>query len=231
MAKLEFNKILLIVIGSVSIIFIGALTGAFLQKSKIQHLTLAAGSPSGESYVLGNALKKVVERHNHNVRITLLETGGTVENLQMLENGQAQLAAAQTDVVPGAAARILAILYDDAFQLSVPLDSRIRSLTDLRGERIAVGEHGGQFQSFLRVAEHFGLHQEDFRFVGSSDDSANYAFSHGQADAIFRVRAFGNPSIQRLVRSGQVRFLSIEHAAAMKIKQPAFEPALIPEGA
>ena len=51
------------------------------------------------------------------------------------------------------------------------------------------------------------------------------------ADAIFRVRAIGDPSIQQLVQSGKVRFLPIEHAAAMKIRYPAFEAALIPVGA
>jgi hypothetical protein len=45
------------------------------------------------------------------------------------------------------------------------------------------------------------------------------------------VRALGNPSILKLVQSGKVRFLPIEHAAAMKIEHPAFEPAAIPEGA
>ncbi len=70
-----------------------------------------------------------------------------------------------------------------------------------------------------------------FVFVGSSDAGADEAFSGGHADAIFRVRALGNPSIQALAQSGEVRFIPIEHAAAMKIKQPAFEPARIPEGA
>jgi uncharacterized protein len=79
--------------------------------------------------------------------------------------------------------------------------------------------------------EHFGLRSGDFRFVGGNDQAADDAFSGGLADAIFRVRALGNPSIQRLVQSDAVRFLPIEHAAAMKIKQPAFEPAIIPQGA
>ena len=202
-----------------------------LQQSKTEYLTLAAGSSSGESYILGNALKKVVEQHYPKIRITLLETGGTVENLQMLENGRAQLAAAQSDILPGPRARAVAVLYDDTFQLLVPKDSPVQSLVDLRGRRIALAQSGGQFQSFLRVAEHFGLHQPDFQFVGTTDATADNAFLNGQADAIFRVRALGDPSIQQLVQSGKVRFLPIEHAAAMKIKYPAFEPALIPEGA
>src|SRR6202012_5804276 len=45
------------------------------------------------------------------------------------------------------------------------------------------------------------------------------------------VRAIGDPSIQRLAQSGKARFLPLEHAAAMKIKYPAFEAALIPIGA
>ncbi len=210
---------------------IAALAVSFLQRSKTQRLTLAAGSPSGESYILGNALKKVVERHYPKIQIALLATDGTVENLQMLEDGRAQLAAAQADVVPGPTARILAIVFDDTFQLLVSKDSAFRTFTDLKGERIALPRSGGQFQSFLRVAEHFNLHPEDFRFVGSSDEAADEAFFEGQADAIFRVRALGNPSIQRLVGTGKVRLLPIEHAAAIKMKYPAFDPALIPQGA
>lgn len=101
----------------------------------------------------------------------------------------------------------------------------------MQGRRIALAQSGGQFQSFLWLADHFGLHRADFQFVGFTDEAADYAFSRGQADAIFRVRALGNPSIQKLVESGRVRFLLIEHAAAMNIKHPAFEPAVIPEAA
>jgi uncharacterized protein len=81
------------------------------------------------------------------------------------------------------------------------------------------------------VADHFGLHREDFQFVGASDQDAGDAFLNGRADAIFRVRAIGDPSIQQLAQSGKVRFLPIEHAAAMKIRYPAFQAAQIPVGA
>jgi uncharacterized protein len=231
MAKVEFNGILRIAIVAISLTVITGLAVAFLQESRIQRLAVAAGSPSGESYILSNALKKVVERHDPKIRITLLETGGTVENLKMLEDGDAQLATAQADILPGPRARILAVLYDDTFQVLVLKDSPFRTFANLRGARIALANQGGQFQSFLRVAEHFGLHQGDFQFVGSSDEAADEAFSEGRAAAIFRVRALGNPSIERLVQSDNVRFLPIEHAAAMKINNPAFDPALIPEGA
>ncbi|HZD49076.1 MAG TPA: TAXI family TRAP transporter solute-binding subunit [Silvibacterium sp.] len=231
MSKLDLNRVVRLIVVIVSLVFLSWLGIALWQGSRTQYLTLAAGASDGDSYILGSALKTVVERHYPRIRITLRETGGTVENLQMLEDGRAQLAAAQADVLPGPNARLLAVLYDDTFQLLVPADSPLQKITDLRGKRIALIQTGGQFQSFLRVAEHFGLHQSDFYFVGTTDASADEAFLNGNADAIFRVRAIGNPDIQKLVQSGRARFLPIGQAAAMKISHPAFEPAVIPEGA
>src|SRR5580693_979479 len=101
MAKLEFNKILLIAVGAVSVIVLGGLTIALILSSRTRHLTLTAGAKTGESYILSSALKNVVERHFPKIQIKLLETGGTVENLQMLSVGQAQMATAQADVLPG----------------------------------------------------------------------------------------------------------------------------------
>jgi uncharacterized protein len=231
MAKLDFNRVLRMTLVALSIAVISGLAIAWWQLSKTSHLTFAAGASSGESYILGKALKTVVERHYPKVRITLLETGGTVENLKMLEDGRAQLAAAQSDIPPGPKARAVAILYDDTFQLLVPENSQIRNILGLRGRRIALAQSGGQFQSFLHVADHFGLHPADFLFVGASDEDAEDAFLKGRADAIFRVRALGDPSIQQLVQSGKARFLPIDHAAAMRIKYPAFNAAQIPQGA
>src|ERR1700688_4872058 len=176
MAKLDFNRVLRMTLVVLSAGLVAGLALALSQRSRTEHLTLAAGASSGESYILGNALKTVVERHYPKIRITLLETGGTVENLRMLEDGRVQLAAAQSDILAGPKARAVAVLYDDTFQLLVPKNSPVQSLVDLESHRIALAQSGGQFQSFLHVADHFGLHREDFQFVGSNDQDAREAF-------------------------------------------------------
>src|ERR1700733_12407431 len=176
MPKLDFNRVLRITLVSLSIGVIAGLAAAIWQRSKTEHLTMAAGASSGESYILGNGLKTVVERHYPRIRITLLQTGGTVENLKMLEDGRAQLATAQSDIPSGVRARAVAVLYNDTFQLLIPKNSPVQSLIDLQGRRIALAQNGGQFQSFLHVADHFGLHQADFQFVGASDEAAEDAF-------------------------------------------------------
>jgi uncharacterized protein len=210
---------------------IGFIAFIVYQNSRVHRLVLAAGSRSAESYVVCAALKNVVERHNSKIRITLLETGGTVESLKLLEDGRAGLAVAQADVMTGPSARILAVLFDDTFQLVVPRDSPVHDFSGLRGLTVALPKSAGQYQSFLRVAGHFGLSESDFHFIGDTDLSADEAFAQGRANALFRVRALGNPSIEDLVQNGRARLVAIEHAAAMKIAYPAFTPTIIPAGA
>jgi hypothetical protein len=56
-AKHELD-LLLTAIAGLSLAIFAALAFAWFQTSKIQQLALAAGSSSGESYILGNALEE-----------------------------------------------------------------------------------------------------------------------------------------------------------------------------
>lgn len=197
---------------------------------KTHRLVLAAGSKDGESYLLSQAIKQVVEARNSRIQIEVVETGGTKENIEKLEKGDVQLITAQADVPAGLSARTVVILYQDSFQLIVKDKSRINQFSDLKGSRIALPPKGGQFRSFLEVASHYGLQEKDFKFMGSTQEDANNAFRQDQADAMFRVRALGNKTVLEMVQQHQGRLVAIDQAAALKIKYPALEPALIPKG-
>ena len=164
----RFNRIIQIAVAGLTLITLSLVTLTCWQRSRTYHLTLAAGSRDGESYILSAALKKVVERHYTRIKISVVESGGTVENLRMLQDNRAQLATAQADIAPGAAARIIAVLYEDYFQLLVPKDSSIQDFTGLRGRAIGLPQSGGQFRSFLRLAHHFGLGERDFGGMADS---------------------------------------------------------------
>jgi TRAP transporter TAXI family solute receptor len=168
----------------------------------------------------------------------------------MLSTGKAQLAMAQVDVAAEeignvssqskANIRTVTLLYKDTFQLVVK-NPQINQFAQLKGKTIALAATGGQYQSFLTVAKHFGLSEKDFKITGLdsndkpipgyNDRFADKDFRENKADAVFRVRAIGNKSIANLVNNYQGKLISIPQAEAMKIKQPAFEAAIIPQGA
>lgn len=76
MARFDFHRVLQLVMGALSLGLIAGLLIVWWQRSRTEYLTLAAGAPSGESYILGNALKTVLERHYPKIRLTLLKAGG-----------------------------------------------------------------------------------------------------------------------------------------------------------
>jgi uncharacterized protein len=216
---------------AISVVVAGFFLKTEWDRRQIYHLTLAAGSAQGESFAISQALATVTQRYYPNIQIKVLETGGTSANLTKLEKGEADLITAQSDVAIGSRGRSLAVLFDDKFQLLVQSTSNINSFRKLQGKRIALPRSGGQYNSFLAVAQHHGLGPDDFIFVGDTEKASDAAFIAGQADAIFRVRAVGNPNISKLLQGGKANFIPVEQAAALKLKFPALETSMIPRGA
>ena len=244
-----FSRLIFLGLGFASFGTVVIIVGNIVNYLTPPHLTLAAGDKTGESYMISEAIKKVIERRT-NIQIQVEETRGTTQNIEMLSTGKAQLAMAQVDVAAEeignvssqlkANIRTVTLLYKDTFQLVVK-NPQINQFTQLKGKTIALAATGGQYQSFLTVAKHFGLSEKDFKITGLdsngkpipgyNDRFADKDFRENKADAVFRVRAIGNKSIANLVNNYQGKLISIPQAEAMKIKQPAFESAIIPQGA
>jgi hypothetical protein len=244
-----FSRLIFLGLGFASFGTVVIIVGNIVNYLTPPHLTLAAGDKTGESYMISEAIKKVIERRT-NIKLQVEETRGTTQNIEMLSTGKAQLAMAQVDVAAEeignvssqlkANIRTVTLLYKDTFQLVVK-NPQINQFTQLKGKTIALAATGGQYQSFLTVAKHFDLSEKDFKITGLdsngkpipayNDELADKDFQENKADAVFRVRAIGNRSIADLVNKHQGKLISIPQAEAMKIKQPAFEAAIIPQGA
>jgi TRAP transporter TAXI family solute receptor len=221
----------LIILAAATIAAVGISAWIGLAGWRKTTLRIAAGNRHGESHVIMSALAEVLSDLHPQLHVEIVETGGTTESIQQLERGEVDLAAAQVDVPTGPTARMLAVLYHDACQLVVREDADIEHFVDLRGKRIALPQKGGQYQTFLSIAAHYGLDVAELTFVGTIQDEADTAFREGHADAIFCVRALGNPTISDFIKTHRGRLLPIDHGEAMRIQQPAFTPTTIPAGA
>ncbi len=203
----------------------------FIESNKIYRLDFAAGDARSESYVLSQAISQVVSANQPRIQLKVIPTGGTVENIGLLETHKVQLATVQADVPTGEAALAIAVLYRDLFLLVVNKNSAIHNFVDLKGKQIGLAPTSGQFHSFLEVANHYGLTLADLQFVGTNQKQVSLAFREGRIDALFSARAPGSPAITEFVQKYQGQILPIEQAEAMRLKYPAFTPAIVPQGA
>ncbi len=203
----------------------------YFEKTEIEKIRIAAGSKGSESFVIARSIAAIVQRSNPNLVIDVLETQGSNQNMRLLEAEQVDMATIQADTETLPAARLVAQLYPDSFQLVVREESDIKSVADLVGKQIAIASRSsGQYDSFWFLANHYGIYEGDLDAMSMSTSAANWAFISNAVDAIFRVRGPGNPSIMELIDRSPSRIVAIDQAAALKLKAPTLDIGIIPKG-
>jgi TRAP transporter TAXI family solute receptor len=219
-------------------LFFLAILGAglwMLEDTTVHRVTIAAGSRSGGAFAMARAIAEVAREHHPSLQVNVVESLGSLQNMDLLERGHIDLATVQADTAMPRSARMVATLYQDVFQLIVRKDpdgeQSIENVQDLHGRRIALPPQGsGQRRSFAFLASHYGLKSSDYEDLAMSSGSANWALIDGAVDAVFRVRACGNRSIMKLIDAVDVGLVPIDQAAAMRHKEPVLETAMIPMG-
>ena len=213
------------------LLVIGLVARGLLREAPASVLLVGAGHKGDEAFELSEALALVMARHTEELSVQVVETDGTVDNLARLADGRVDFAAVQADVELPAAARLVAVLYEDVFILAVPKESDIHWPEDLAGARIAVAAPGSaQHESLGRLLRHYDL-QDAVSLVVLDDVEADRRLASGAVDAVFRVRSVNNLELQSLAHELPVRLISIDHADALAAADPGLSATHIPAGA
>lgn len=183
-------------------------------------LLIAGGGVTGVYYDYGEQLAGALQR-DLDVPAEVIQTNGSVDNLHLIGEGQAQLGFAQSDAVADAVAgtgdfheplpiRAVARLYDEYVHVVVRADSGIRSVADLAGRTISLGGTGsGVSVVARRVLEASCVPVTQVRDASLGLDASIAALTDRRIDAFFWVGGLPTPGIQELAGRLPIRLLSI----------------------
>lgn len=215
---------------------VGALTIAAIavNSRRKRTLRLATGVADGTFYALGRALQRSLD--GSDVALTLLNTGGSEENLSLLQSGRAEIAFASSAVPAVEGVSLLCPLGDELAHIIVRTSAGVRSPTDLIGKRISVGPlRSGTRLAAMAVLAHFGLNERSFRAVSLSPTAAKEAFVRGDLDAVFLLSPLRDPMVDVMLARGDCELLSLgapeEVGSALDgicASAPSFQRAVIP---
>jgi len=117
---------------------------------------IATGSRTGVYYPVGCGIKKVIEdAFGDAIRVEVVETSGTIQNLGLIDQEKVDLALVQNDTayyfsrgeamftLPSRKAQAVASLYTEYIQIMATKKSGITHLDQLRGRRIRTGSPPG----------------------------------------------------------------------------------------
>ncbi|HHP7243111.1 MAG TPA: TAXI family TRAP transporter solute-binding subunit [Elainellaceae cyanobacterium] len=201
------------------------------EQNRVFTLTLATAGQQGEYYAFGEALAQVVANHYPKIRIEVLETAGSRENMQRLEQGDVQLALVQSDTPVEPSVQAVAFLFPEMFHLIAAQDADIQQVADLQGKRIALMPKGsGSYALFWPLVERYGLTENDFDAIPMLPADAHTALEQGTVDALFRIIALGNESVNGSLKASRGRLIPIDRAEALQLSLPYLEATQIPKG-
>ena len=136
-----------------------------------QHLVLATGGTGGVFFAYGGGLARVLSAKLPGAKVTAEVTGGSVDNINLIDLGDADLALSTADsaydAYKGEAAYAnvgavpvctIAVLYRSYAHVVTLEDLGVNNLADLRGKRVSVGSAGSSTEAVAdRLLEVAGL--------------------------------------------------------------------------
>ena len=222
-------------LGLVAVVSVGvaiaSITKLIHDQTRIHTVQLATGGPTGEYYAFGQAIAQVVETNEPKIRVEVVESPGSNQNMDDIHSHNVDLALVQNDTPVQPNVRAVAQLYPEMFHLIAAKDTNINTLTDLRGKRIALMPEGsGSYNLFWPLSQHYGLTQNDFQFRPMTATDAHLALQAGSVDALFRIIGLGNSSVTELLATSQFKLVPIDQIGALQLTQPYLESTVIPKG-
>jgi uncharacterized protein len=174
-------------------------------------------------------------------------TQGSVENLRMIGAGQIESGIAQSDVVswaytgtgifaadgPITNLRMIATLFPESLQLVVRADSPIRTLADLRGAHVSLGQAGSGTLADARVVlAALGLSEKDLVGEYLRPGVAAAEVREGRLDGFFLIGGIPVPAIRELAVAVPVRLIPVEDdvLARMRDSSSSYRRSVISAG-
>lgn len=164
-------------------------------------ITLATGSTSANYYAIGGVMAANLNGVLANSEITPVSSGASRANIQLMQEGEANMAIIQndvsyyaysgTDMFEGEGAytdfSAMSALYDETIQV-FSLNPDIKTFTDLKGKTVSVGAPGsGDNFAASQIFAEYGMTFDDVNAVYSSYSDSADGMKDGTVDAAFCV--------------------------------------------
>lgn len=208
-------------------------------------LVISTGGTSGSYFPMGGAIANVISNYAEGVKATAQTSGGSIENLKLIERGESEMGLAQNDLADYSLKgvemfkeklikpRAIATLYPELIQIVVRADKNVDNIEDLKGLKISVGAPGSGSEANARqFLEILGIPYESFQPQFLSNTDAADQFKDRVIDGMMITSGLPSPAIMDISILTDVKIIGFtnEQLAKVRSKMPFLTPVLIPAG-
>lgn len=221
-----------------------AVASAAVAAEAVEFVTIGTGPTGGTYYPVGAGIAKIWTDNVKDMRANAQASGGTRNNIQLMESDEAQVIFADglhydayngRDSYDGQAKtflRAMVPLYPEAIHIVAHKDSGIKTLADLAGKRVSVGAVGGSVElTSENLFKCAGIDPASIKkeYLGHSESVA--ALQDKQIDAAITVGAIGISSVVEPMTLGIVDLIDVPDEVVAKMIEitPYYAPLTIPK--
>lgn len=194
-------------------------------------LRFVTGGESGTYYAYGSVLAQYATNGDYGVSVSALSGNGSQANVQALQDGDADIAFCQSDVLSYAYEgtnlfekdgaytdfSVVANLYQEQVQI-VTCDPAIKTVEDLKGKTVSVGAAGsGVYFNAIDILNAYGLTLEDIEPVYQNFADSADSLKDGKIDAAFIVAGAPTTAITDLSTTKTAYLVSMDDAHVEKL--------------
>ena len=207
-------------------------------------ITLATGGTSGTYYAVGGVLGTVLGPKLTLSDLSVESTGASKANVNMITDGEAQMAILQSDVINYAHngtntfegevednALWIAGIYNETVQILAK--PGINNVADLKGKTVCVGDVGsGTEVNAWQVLGAAGLTKDDIKVVNGSFQDGVDQLKDGKIDAAFTVAGAPTTAIVDYATTNELNLVSLSDSelAAIRAEYPFLVQDNLPAG-
>jgi len=212
----------------ISVLLICVIFTGYKYSKKSSEIKIATAGSGGYYYKFGSILKKHLEKHTDYI-VVLQETKGSQDNRSRLLAGKSDIAILQPAAVSMQNLQAVAPLWDDFLQVIVRKNANIKSLKDLEGRNVSLGENGsGTRLITMKLLEYCSIRPEHF---GNNSAPLSSLLKDSSMIAGFESSSLINPTIAAILKTGDFELLPVDSAQGFSFHHPYISGTVpIPKG-
>ncbi len=194
--------------------------------SNKNELRVGTGNAGGTYYSYGTELAEALKAENKALKFKVCETAGSAANIRLITDGYLQLAFTQSDMLWDAGDEnakgfsAVAGLYTEACQIVVPVSSDIKSVSDLYGKRVSLGEEeSGVLQNARQILFAYGIDESMTKAQYLSFTDSAEALKNDELDAFFCTAGTPTPAVSELSKEFPIRLIPVDGPQAERISE------------
>ncbi len=217
-----------------------ALAGAASAQEKFS-LSIATGGTGGVYYPLGGGFANVLSKYVPGMQATAEVTGGSIDNLKLVNSGKPYIAFSMADAGQDAyrgedkfkgtkvPLKTLMILYPNRMHVVSIEGTGVTKMSDLKGKRVSTGSPGSATEVMaFRVIEAAGLDKDrDMKRERLGVAESVNAIKDRKIDAFFWVGGLPTAAVTDLANTPGIKIRMIDHADAVAAMNRKYGPLYV----